>query len=98
MAAKQERKISAWVVTLSDVNDGENWTRVYRTEKGAKLANIGNLLDQWTSMRQGEAAEDESFDAYLARVNQLRSLLEHAGEKPSHNMYAYTLLWKLQPR
>jgi hypothetical protein len=25
-------------------------------------------------------------------------LLEHAGEKPSHNMYAYTLLWKLQPR
>jgi hypothetical protein len=74
------------------------WTWLERKFQSTELDNIGNLLDQWTSMRQGEAAEDESFDAYLARVNQLRSLLEHAGEKPSHNMYAYTLLWKLQPR
>jgi len=71
------------------------WNWLERKFQSTELDNIGNLLDQWTSMRQGE---DESFDAYLARVNQLRCLLEHAGEKPSHNMYAYTLLWKLQPR
>jgi hypothetical protein len=44
MAAKQEQQISVWVVTLSDVNDGENWTRVYRTEKGAKLAIRGEMI------------------------------------------------------
>lgn len=56
---------------------------------------VGELLGRWTSLRQEEG---ESFDAYRARVNQLRTLLEAAKEKPSSRMYAYMLLDRLQPR
>ena len=56
---------------------------------------VGELLAQWTTLRQ---EEDELFDAYRARVNRLRALLEQAKEKPSARMYAYMLLDRLQPR
>ncbi len=56
---------------------------------------IGELLAQWTALRQ---EDDESFDAYRARVNHLRALLIHAKEPPSDNMYAFMLLDRLQPR
>ena len=56
---------------------------------------VGELLAQWTTLRQ---EEDETFDAYRARVNQLRTLLEAAKEKPSARMYAYMLLDRLQAR
>ena len=57
--------------------------------------NVGTLLSQWTTLRQDE---DESFDAYRARVNRLHSLLDQAKEKPSRRMYAFMLLDQLQPR
>jgi len=53
---------------------------------------VGELLEAWTSLSQ---QDDESFDAYRARVNKLQSLLEHAKEKQSARMYEYTLLGKL---
>ena len=56
---------------------------------------MGEMLAQWVELRQ---EEDESFDAYRARVNHLKSLLEHAKERQSARMCAYTLLDKLQPR
>jgi transposase InsO family protein len=57
--------------------------------------NVGALLSQWTTLRQ---EEDESFDAYRARVNRLHVLLDQAKEKPSRRMYAFMLLDQLQPR
>jgi hypothetical protein len=56
---------------------------------------VADLLEQWTTLRQ---QEDESFDAYRARVNRLRALLEYAKEKPSANQYSYFLLRRLLPR
>ena len=56
---------------------------------------VGELLGQWSSLRQEEV---ESFDSYRARVNKLHALLVHAKEKPSDRMYAHTLLDRLQPR
>jgi hypothetical protein len=56
---------------------------------------VGELLAQWTTLRQ---EEDESFDAYRARVNRLNALLDHADEKPSARMYAYMMLDRLQGR
>jgi hypothetical protein len=56
---------------------------------------VGDLLAQWTTLRQ---EDDESFDAYRARVNRLHALLEQAKEKPSARMYAYMMLDRLQAR
>lgn len=56
---------------------------------------VGELLAQWTALRQ---EEEETFDAYRARVNRLHTLLEQAKEKPSARMYAFMLLDRLQAR
>jgi hypothetical protein len=56
---------------------------------------VGALLSQWTSLRQ---EEEESFDAYRARVNRLDVLLEQAKEKQSRRMYTFMMLDHLQPR
>ena len=66
-------------------------TKLQSTEQDS----VGALLEQWVALAQDE---DESFDAYRARVNRLRTLLEHAKEKPSGNMYSLMLLDRLQPR
>ena len=56
---------------------------------------VGELLAQWTTLRQ---EEDETFDAYRARVTHLNSLLAAAKEKPSARMFSYMMLDRLQPR
>ena len=56
---------------------------------------VGELLQQWSSLRQEDG---ESFDGYRAKVNKLRELLKHAEEEPSARMYSHTLLDRLQPR
>ena len=56
---------------------------------------VGDLLAQWTTLRQEDA---ESFDAYRARVNKLYELLKCAKEEPSARMYAFILVDRLQPR
>ena len=56
---------------------------------------VGALLEQWVALAQDD---DESFDAYRARVNRQRALLEHAKEKVPGNMYSLMLLDRLQPQ
>jgi transposase InsO family protein len=66
-------------------------TKFQSTEEDA----VGSLLAQWTALHQ---EEDESFDAYRARVNKVDMLLDQAKEKQSRRMYAFVLLDRLQPR
>jgi hypothetical protein len=47
---------------------------------------VGELLAQWIALRQSDG---ESFDAYAARVDKLKMLLESAKEKQSERMYGY---------
>ena len=56
---------------------------------------VGELLAQWTTLHQDD---EESFDAYRARVNKLAALLDQAKEKPSARMYAYMMLDRLTAR
>ena len=71
------------------------WTWLEHKFQSTETDSIGELLAQWIALQQ---EEDESFDAYRARVNHLRALLLHAKEPPSDNMYAFMLLDRLQPR
>ena len=56
---------------------------------------VGELLAEWTTLRQSDG---ESFDSYRARVSKLRDLLKAAKEEPSARMYGYMMLDRLQPR
>jgi len=56
---------------------------------------VNDLIKQWMELRM---EEEESFDAYRARVNRINSLLELAKEKPSARQYSFTLTDKLHPR
>ena len=55
---------------------------------------VDDLIRQWAATSQDE---DESFDAYRARVDKLASLLKQAEEPQSARMYAFHLLERLQP-
>ena len=71
------------------------WLWLQQKFQNTEQDSVGELLAQWVALRQ---EEDESFDAYRARVNQIKALLEHAKEPQSARMYVFTLLDKLQPR
>lgn len=71
------------------------WLWLQQKFQNTEQDSVGELLAQWVVLRQ---EEDESFDAYRARVNQIKALLEHAKEPQSARMYVFTLLDKLQPR
>jgi hypothetical protein len=55
---------------------------------------VSDLLESWSSLHQDVG---ESFDAYRARVNELRALLIAADEPPSARMYTQTLTGRLLP-
>ena len=55
---------------------------------------VGILLEQWVTLKHNE---DESFDAYRARVDKLFALLKSADEQPSAGQYSLMLLDRLQP-
>lgn len=71
------------------------WEWLQQKFQNTEQDSVGGLLAQWIALQQ---QEDESFDAYRARVNTLKALLEHAKEPQSARMYQFTLLDKLQPR
>jgi transposase InsO family protein len=71
------------------------WQWLQQKFQNTEQDSVGELLALWVALRQ---EEEESFDAYRARVNQLKALLEHAKEPQSARMYAFTLVDKLQPR
>jgi transposase InsO family protein len=70
------------------------WDWLERKFQSTESDNVGSLLRQWMTLSQDE---EESFDAYRARVNKVASLLEHAKEKQSANMFSYVLLDQLRP-
>ena len=69
------------------------WQWIEGKYQSKESDNVSALFAQWTALEQ---LEDETFDAYRARVNSLAELLANADERPSARMYAYTLLEKLQ--
>ena len=56
------------------------------------------MADLWERFTALEQSSDESFEEYKARVDELRSLLVHAKDPPSHGQYTHRLLWKLQQK
>jgi transposase InsO family protein len=71
------------------------WDWLEKKFQNTEEDSVGELLSHWTMLRQ---SEEESFDAYRARVNRLYTLLAQAKEKQSARMYAHMLLDRLQPR
>jgi hypothetical protein len=71
------------------------WSWLEKRFQSTEQDNIGDLWDEFTQMAQ---EDDESFDAYKARVDRVYGLLAHAKDKPSAGLYAHRLLWKLSPR
>lgn len=71
------------------------WNWLERKFQNTEADNVGNLLKQWTQLRQ---SDDELFDAYKARVDHVAALLAHAKEKQSPAMYGHVLLDKLLAR
>ena len=70
------------------------WSWLEKKYQNTEQDNIGDLWDSFTRLEQGE---DETFEAYKARVDQTFALLEHAKDKPSAGLYAHRVLWKLTP-
>jgi hypothetical protein len=56
---------------------------------------VNELIQSWMKLRM---SDDELFDAYRARVNNIYTLLVQAKEKPSAHQYAYKLLDELTSR
>jgi len=71
------------------------WHWLEQKYQSTEQDNVAALLEQWISLRQ---EEDESYDAYRARVNTLYALLEAAKEKPSPAMRSLMLCDRLTAR
>ena len=70
------------------------WRWIEEKYRSKEVDNVSVLFREWSELEQGD---DESFDAYRARVNNVANLLGNADERPSARMYAYTLLERLRP-
>ena len=71
------------------------WDFLEKRFQNTEDDNVADLFRRWNDLQQ---SEEDTFDAYKARVDEVRSLLALAKEQPSERQYAYTLLDKLQPR
>lgn len=71
------------------------WIWLERKYQSTEPDNVGVLLTRWVRLEQ---SEDESFDQYRARVNELARLLKHAKQEQTPEMYCLFLLERLQPR
>ena len=71
------------------------WDFLEKRFQNTEDDNVADLFRRWNDLAQGE---DESFDAYKARVDEVHTLLSHAKERPSVRQYCFSLLDKLQPR
>ena len=70
------------------------WTFLERRFQNTEQDNVADLWAQFTALQQHSG---ESFDAYKARVDTVRVLLEHAKQPIPAGLYAHLLLGKLQP-
>ena len=71
------------------------WRWLETKFQSTEADNVGTLLRRWVMLEQDE---EESFDAYRARVNELHALLKHAKQEQTPEMYALFLLDRLHPR
>jgi hypothetical protein len=71
------------------------WMWLERKFQSTEADSVGVLLTRWVTLAQ---TEDESFDQYRARVNELAALLKHAKQQQTPEMYCLFLLKRLQPR
>ena len=71
------------------------WTWLEHKFQSTEDDAVDDLLTQWSLLRQ---EDDESFDAYRARVTKVATLLEQANAKVPAPMLSHTLLSKLLPR
>ena len=71
------------------------WSFLEKKYQNTEQDNVADLWERFTALEQ---SSDESFEEYKARVDELRSLLTHAKDPPSHGLYAHRLLWKLQSK
>jgi len=71
------------------------WKWLEEKYQSTEQDSVGELLMQWITLGQNE---EESFDAYRARVDKLNTLLTLAKEKPSARMYSLMMTEKLQPK
>ena len=70
------------------------WSWLETKFQSTEEDHVGDLIESWSTLHQDIG---ESFDAYRARVNELRALLVAADEAPSARMYAHTLTGRLLP-
>jgi hypothetical protein len=70
------------------------WSWLESRYQSTEQDSIGDLWEEFTQLEQ---EEEESFDAYKARVDRTNLLLDHAKDKPSAGLYAHRLLRKLRP-
>ena len=71
------------------------WKWLETKFQSTEADNVASLLHRWFEIRQ---EEDETFDAYRARVNAAHALLQHAKQQQTPEVYALILLERLQPR
>jgi hypothetical protein len=71
------------------------WKWLEEKFQSTEQDSVADLLMQWITLGQNE---EESFDAYRARVDKLNTLLTIAKEKPSARMYSLMMTEKLQPK
>jgi hypothetical protein len=71
------------------------WRWLENKFQSTEVDTVNDLIQTWMELKM---EENETFDAYRARVVRIHTLLVQAKEKPSTRQYAYKLLDKLQPR
>ena len=71
------------------------WQWLKEKHESTESDAVNDLLTRWNELRQEEG---QSYDAYRASVDRVRTLLIAAKEEPSASVYAHTVLYKLQPQ
>ena len=72
------------------------WSWLEKKYQSTEVDCVNDLIEEWMELRMND--DEESFDAYRARVNKIAVLLEQAKEKPSARIFAYKMLDKLASR
>lgn len=82
---------------MNDVDQGYAYGIWSRLEKKYRSTEQDSVLELWTTFANLEQEPNESFEAYKARVDSVKELLEHAKQDVPSGLYAAILIWKLQP-
>lgn len=83
---------------VADVPQGYAYGIWAFLEKRFQNTERDNVADLWAQFVGCAQDPEELFDAYKARVDRVRGLLNHAKEQVSEGLYSHILVGKLQPR